>query len=143
MGTSETWTADFADRAARRAAKSDPDWSRGCELPSAVGRSLQKFQVGESGDGAYLMAKADAAGDTDYADAVRLFVAEEQDHARMLAALLHGPAHGGRDAADLRRRHDAVVRQRRRRGHGRSELVFQAEKPLRMTWAGVSHRMMA
>ena len=88
MSTSKAWTADFADRAARRAAEPDPDWSRGCKLHSAVARSLQKFQVGESGDGAHLIVKADAAGDPDYEAAVRLFVAEEQNHARMLAALL-------------------------------------------------------
>ncbi|WP_238419629.1 ferritin-like domain-containing protein [Gordonia sp. 'Campus'] len=44
--------------------------------------------MGESGDGAHLIANAAAAGDRDYEAAVRLFVAEEQNHARMLALLL-------------------------------------------------------
>ncbi|MFD9670135.1 hypothetical protein ACFWAY_52920 [Rhodococcus sp. NPDC059968] len=88
MSTSETWCADFADRAARRATEHEPDWSRSCQLHSAVARSLRKFQVGESGDGAHLIVNADAAGDPDYAASVRLFVAEEQNHARMLVELL-------------------------------------------------------
>ncbi|MDJ0419694.1 hypothetical protein [Rhodococcus opacus] len=88
MSTSETRCADFADRAARRATEPEPDWSLSCQLHSAVARSLRKFQVGESGDGAHPIVKADAAGDPDYATALRLFVAEEQNHARMLAELL-------------------------------------------------------
>ncbi|MCY0934030.1 ferritin-like domain-containing protein [Streptomyces sp. H34-S4] len=54
--------------------------------PSAARRS--RFQVGEDGDGSALIGKADRAGDAAYARAVRLFVAEEQNHARMLALLL-------------------------------------------------------
>mgnify|MGYP000412717841 CR=1 FL=1 len=44
--------------------------------------------MGESGDGLHLIANARAAGDPDYETAVELFVAEEQNHARMLAHLL-------------------------------------------------------
>jgi hypothetical protein len=51
-------------------------------------RSLQRFQLGESGDGANLAAKASRSGDRSYAEAVLLFIAEEQEHARLLAALL-------------------------------------------------------
>ena len=47
--------------------------------------SLQRFQIGESGEGAHLIAGADRTGDADYAQAIRLFIAEEQDHARRLA----------------------------------------------------------
>jgi hypothetical protein len=54
----------------------------------AVVRSVQRFQVGESGDGANLLAKGRAAGPAGYPEAARLFVAEENDHARLLAALL-------------------------------------------------------
>lgn len=56
--------------------------------------SVQRFQVGESGDGARLIALADAAGDGEYARAVRLFVAEEQNHARLLAELLRAAGAG-------------------------------------------------
>ncbi|MFJ9833718.1 ferritin-like domain-containing protein [Streptomyces sp. NPDC101169] len=82
------WARDFEDEKERRAALGDPDWGRGAAMPPAVWAGIQRFQVGEDGDGANLVAKADQAGDPDYARAVRLFVAEEQNHARMLARLL-------------------------------------------------------
>ncbi|MFE5401540.1 ferritin-like domain-containing protein [Streptomyces sp. NPDC056580] len=82
------WVRDFEDERERRIALGDPDWGGGAVLPPAVWAGVQRFQVGEDGDGANLVAKADQAGDPDYARAVRLFVAEEQNHARMLARLL-------------------------------------------------------
>jgi hypothetical protein len=82
------WAAEFEARAGRRSAAGDPDWARGAGLHPAIVRSVQRFQVGESGDGANLIGKADAAGPGDYPAAVRWFVAEESDHARLLALLL-------------------------------------------------------
>ncbi|MET9367690.1 ferritin-like domain-containing protein [Streptomyces griseoflavus] len=82
------WTGRFEDERGRRRAQGDPDWERGATLPPAVWAGIRRFQVGEDGDGTDLVAKADAAGDPDYARAVRLFVAEEQNHARLLARLL-------------------------------------------------------
>ncbi|MGW0081142.1 ferritin-like domain-containing protein [Streptomyces sp. NPDC003393] len=82
------WVRRFEDERDRRRAQGDPDWNRGATLHPAVWASVQRFQVGEDGDGANLVAKADEAGDGDYARAVRLFVAEEQNHARLLARLL-------------------------------------------------------
>ncbi|MYS73820.1 ferritin-like domain-containing protein, partial [Streptomyces sp. SID5926] len=95
MGTDgfAKWTRRFEDERERRAAQGDPDWERGAVLHRAVWAGIQRFQVGEDGDGANLVAKAEEAGDADYARAVRLFVAEEQNHARLLARLL---AAGGR-----------------------------------------------
>lgn len=84
----EEWRRHFTAEAERRRRTGDPDWARGARLPAAVWRSLQRFQVGEDGDGANLIGKADAAGDAAYAAAARLFVAEEQNHARLLALLL-------------------------------------------------------
>ncbi|MFJ3858206.1 ferritin-like domain-containing protein [Streptomyces sp. NPDC090085] len=84
----EDWTRDFETERERRAALGDPDWTRGARLPRALVRSLQKFQVGEDGDGSALLAKAGRAGNPSYTAAARLFVAEEQNHARMLALLL-------------------------------------------------------
>ncbi|MFI9810016.1 ferritin-like domain-containing protein [Streptomyces sp. NPDC052301] len=82
------WTRRFEDERERRHAQGDPDWGQGATLHPAVWTSVQRFQVGEDGDGANLVGKADEAGDGDYARAVRLFVAEEQNHARLLAQLL-------------------------------------------------------
>ncbi|MFI9613328.1 ferritin-like domain-containing protein [Streptomyces sp. NPDC052023] len=82
------WTRQFEDERARRVAQGDPDWRHRATLHPAVWAGIQRFQVGEDGDGANLVAKADEAGDDDYAQAVRLFVAEEQNHARLLAGLL-------------------------------------------------------
>lgn len=88
------WVQDFQGEARRRRETADPDWERGATLGPALIRSVQRFQVGESGDGANLMAKAEAAGDAEYSTAVRLFVAEEQNHARLLGLLLHASGAG-------------------------------------------------
>lgn len=83
--TDEHWLQDFETEAERRRLRNEPPWSRGARLGPDVARSIQRFQVGEAGDGANLIAKA---GGGDYLAAVRLFVAEERNHARMLAELL-------------------------------------------------------
>ncbi|MFG2720058.1 ferritin-like domain-containing protein [Streptomyces sp. NPDC048416] len=90
MGTDgfAKWTKRFEDERERRRRRGDPDWARGATLHPAVWSGIQRFQVGEDGDGANLVGKADQAGDADYAQAVRLFIAEEQNHARLLARLL-------------------------------------------------------
>ncbi|MGW4534754.1 ferritin-like domain-containing protein [Nocardia sp. NPDC004340] len=82
------WTTEFEAKARARDRTGDPDWSGGATLDPVLVRSIQRFQVGESGDGAHLIAKAEAAGDPVYAAAVRLFVAEESNHARLLLNLL-------------------------------------------------------
>ncbi|WP_410632580.1 ferritin-like domain-containing protein [Amycolatopsis sp. cmx-4-83] len=83
--TCEQWLQDFEIEAERREQREDPHWARGARLHPDVAKSIQRFQVGEAGDGANLIAKA---GSGDYLAAVKLFVAEEQNHARMLAELL-------------------------------------------------------
>ncbi|WP_354638121.1 ferritin-like domain-containing protein [Kitasatospora camelliae] len=90
MAASEfaAWVRDFATERDRRAAGADPDWESGAVLSPAVRASIQRFQLGEDGDGANLIAKADAAGDPHYTAAVRLFEDEEHNHARLLARLL-------------------------------------------------------
>ncbi|WP_460069500.1 ferritin-like domain-containing protein [Streptomyces sp. YKOK-I1] len=82
------WARRFEEERERRHAQGDPDWEQGATLHPAVWAGIQRFQLGENGDGACLLAKADRAGDADYGQAVRLFVAEEQNHARLLARLL-------------------------------------------------------
>ncbi|RDH76652.1 ferritin-like domain-containing protein [Mycolicibacterium moriokaense] len=63
-----------------------------CTIPDRVRRplvdSIRRFQLGESGDGAQLLAKAARAGDREYLQAAELFVAEEQQHAHLLLRLL-------------------------------------------------------
>ena len=54
---------------------------------------MQRFQAGEDGDGASLIGKSAKAGDPVYLAAVRLFVAEEQHHARLLEQLLVNSGH--------------------------------------------------
>lgn len=51
-------------------------------------RSLQRFQVGESGEGRHLRAAAAKTGNQDYARAIDLFIKEEQEHARLMACVL-------------------------------------------------------
>lgn len=71
-------------------------WERGAELTTteahAIASSLAEFQRGESGEGRrltrYAEAYARAVGDEDYPAAIRLFIREEQRHARDLARFL-------------------------------------------------------
>ncbi|MFF4421613.1 ferritin-like domain-containing protein [Streptomyces sp. NPDC001549] len=104
------WVSEFEAERERRAAVGDPDWGKGAQVPAEIVRSIQKFQVGEDGDGSALSGKADLAGDPVYSAAVRLFIAEEQNHARMLKLLL---AAGGADTLDGHWSDAAFVRVRR------------------------------
>jgi hypothetical protein len=73
----------------------EPDWSVRCDLPAGakrdLGRSLSHFQLGESGGGTFLLrganARAATAGDPAYPRALQLFIAEENEHARLLSRL--------------------------------------------------------
>jgi hypothetical protein len=76
------------ERHARLRARLVEHWPAGGRLDPALVASLQRFQAGEDGDGASLLAKSARAGDPDYLAAVRLFVAEEQNHARLLKNVL-------------------------------------------------------
>jgi hypothetical protein len=51
-------------------------------------RSLQKFQLGESGEGRKLKSHAQKTGDATYAAAIDLFIKEEQEHSRLMAKIL-------------------------------------------------------
>lgn len=78
---------DFREHRRRRAAIVE-HWPSGGTLHPALVRSVQKFQFGENGDGASLIGKSARAGDPVYLRAVELFVAEEQNHARLLEEVL-------------------------------------------------------
>src|SRR4051794_6239809 len=59
-------------------------------LRGPLARSLQRFQLGESGDGAHLKRVAASTGDTRYVAAIDLFAAEEQEHSALMARVLGG-----------------------------------------------------
>ena len=61
-----------------------------------LARSLSHFQLGESGEGTFLLRQAQRthAGDPAYCEALALFIQEEQEHARLLQKLVE--RHGGR-----------------------------------------------
>ncbi|MEU7019549.1 ferritin-like domain-containing protein [Streptomyces sp. NPDC046203] len=105
------WVAAFHAERRRRDTLGDPLWGQGSRLPAALVRSIQRFQVGEDGDGAQLLAKARRAGIPGYGEAAALFIAEERDHARMLAAAGAGTLDGHwTDAAFVRLRRTLGLR---------------------------------
>ena len=93
MGTTANWFRHFEHN---RDTLLDIPWDAGPELTAAeradLGGSLAEFQRGESSEGRHLIAYADRharqSGDVAYGAAIRLFVAEEQRHARELARFL-------------------------------------------------------
>lgn len=88
-GTSfAAWVKHFDDnRAVQVAMERDIDWEASCDLPehvkAAFVKSFQRFELGENGDGARLLAKAEQAGDAIYLDALRKLVVEEQRHSEL------------------------------------------------------------
>ena len=75
-----------------RANRPPVPWDRGVDLEphlrAPLIRSLQKFQLGESGEGRRLRRHAAATGDAVYATAIDLFIKEEQTHARLMGQVL-------------------------------------------------------
>ncbi len=67
-------------------------WDRELNVESSLRRglirSLQRFQVGESGEGHHLRRQAARSADADYRAAIDLFIKEEQEHARLMAEVL-------------------------------------------------------
>ena len=71
-------------------------WDRGAELSNeernAIANSAREFQAGESSEGRHLLRYAqeyaERTGDREYVLAIRLFIAEEQRHARDLGRFL-------------------------------------------------------
>lgn len=93
MPTSEQWRNYYRDNAASLL---DVPWDLGEELTDAgrrvIADSIAGFQAGESSEGQHLFTYAKryakAADDPHYVEAVRLFIAEEQRHARDLARFM-------------------------------------------------------
>lgn len=90
---SRAWVAYFEANAGRLMRV---PWEAGAGLTdaerAAVVESLSAWQLGETSDGRHLIAAAtryaEALGDPDFPDAVRLFIAEEQRHGRDLGRFL-------------------------------------------------------
>ncbi|TGE19324.1 ferritin-like domain-containing protein [Hymenobacter elongatus] len=55
-----------------------------------VRHSLQHFQKGESSEGKHLYQRVKAVGDAEYTAAIRLFIKQEQGHARVLGEYMEG-----------------------------------------------------
>jgi hypothetical protein len=91
--TSEEWREHFHRNAASLLAI---PWEKGVELTEAerraVAASAQEFQLGESSEGKHFQGLARAygqrTGDMEYVYALRLFIAEENRHARDLGRVL-------------------------------------------------------
>jgi hypothetical protein len=91
MMNSQQWLAYYEKN---RSNRPEPKWnlpsSLDTNLQRMLARSLSHFQLGETGEGTFLLAQAraqmpDAAA---YHEALRLFVAEEGEHARLLQRLV-------------------------------------------------------
>ena len=88
---SACWVRHFE---ANRRGRPEPSWEELSPLTAATAAalavSLSHFQLGESGDGTVLFRHAARAhpDDAEYATALALFGAEEQEHARLLQRLV-------------------------------------------------------
>jgi hypothetical protein len=75
-----------------RVHRSPIPWEQGINLEPHLRepliRSLQKFQIGESGEGRKLRQHAAETGAATYSGTIELFVKEEQEHARLMAEIL-------------------------------------------------------
>lgn len=58
------------------------------KLTAPLIHSLQRFQIGETGDGLHLKKYASSVKDKDYQECVDLFIKEEQGHAQVLARVI-------------------------------------------------------
>jgi rubrerythrin len=67
-------------------------WHKGVNVASRSRKmlihSLQRFQVGESGEGRHLRKQAATTNDPVYMQTIDLFIKEEQEHARLMAEVL-------------------------------------------------------
>lgn len=83
------WLSYFQENAHQRL---PIPWERGTiaepSLRKPLIRSLQRFQVGEQGDGLHLRRAAARTHHPEYRAAIDLFVKEEQEHSRLLARLI-------------------------------------------------------
>jgi hypothetical protein len=83
------WAAYFQQN---RITHTEIPWDRGIKVPPQLRlpliRSLQRFQMGERGEGEHLKKVSSDSGDPRYVAAIALFVEEEQRHAALMAGVL-------------------------------------------------------
>jgi rubrerythrin len=85
------WLEHYQQNSTGRA---EPQWHLPSPLTGAgrrlLARSLSHFQLGETGEGGFLLqqAREQFPDDRTYAQALELFIAEEKEHARLLARLV-------------------------------------------------------
>ncbi|WP_411699212.1 ferritin-like domain-containing protein [Conyzicola sp.] len=93
MTSFDDWVVHFeANDEHHRATEPMIDWSSPAEVQGrargAFVRSFQRFELGESGEGAHLLDLAAAAGDPAYTEALTLLVREEQKHSALFGRAL-------------------------------------------------------
>ncbi len=87
--SSQQWLEYFQDNKKNRLTITFP---QSPAIPAALRvplvRSLQRFQIGETGEGKHLKKYAATIGDPAYESCIDLFVKEEQSHATVLAGMI-------------------------------------------------------
>ena len=87
--SSKRWLSYFYEN---KKSRSDLKFSRTPSVPGNLRapliRSLQKFQIGETGEGKHLRKYAKRLKDPIYEECIDLFIKEEQFHARLLAQII-------------------------------------------------------
>ncbi|MGI8793933.1 MAG: hypothetical protein ACR2H3_12300 [Acidimicrobiales bacterium] len=87
--TSQEWAERFDQRTAQHGSVAIDGAHLDAAAVADLGPSLATFQLGESGTGDHLISAAIAASSPgQYVEALRSFVREEQEHARLLAMVL-------------------------------------------------------
>ncbi len=118
----QDWVAYFqsnANRAGRLPFLAPRESALSLAQEAALVRTLQRFNLGESGEGSYLKRFAARTGDAAYREAIDLFIAEEQAHSHWFGLLLKRF-----DAATLNSHwSDALFTRARRLGGLHVELV--------------------
>lgn len=86
---SEIWLKYFEENKKLRSAVRLPEHVQISEqLRAPLLKSLQKFQIGETGEGRHLRHFAKKTRDASYIQCIDLFVKEEQSHGQMLAEVI-------------------------------------------------------
>ncbi|HEY9773030.1 MAG TPA: hypothetical protein V6C81_04410 [Planktothrix sp.] len=87
--SSKRWLAYFEDnKNARVAISFPPNQSVPIAVVEPLLKSLQRFQIGETGEGNHLRRCARTLNDPRYDQCIDLFIKEEQFHARVLADMI-------------------------------------------------------